>query len=94
MGEELAEHEGVVGLGVLLGEADVLVHVEGDDMLEGELALLDEADEVLVGGDRGGASGEAEDEGFVRGGSKVVDPGWRLLDGVQRRLGPPHLFAM
>ena len=32
--EELAEHEGVVGLGVVLGQADVLVHVEGDDVLE------------------------------------------------------------
>ena len=32
--EELAEHEGVVGLGVVLGEPDVLVHVEGHDMLE------------------------------------------------------------
>ena len=32
--EELAEHEGVVGLGVVLRELDVLVHVEGHDMLE------------------------------------------------------------
>ena len=34
MGEELAEHEGVVGLGVVLWELDVLVHVKRDDMLE------------------------------------------------------------
>ena len=34
MRKELAEHEGVVGLGVVSWEADVLVHVEGDDMLE------------------------------------------------------------
>ena len=32
--EELAEHEGVVGFGVFLGQPDVLVHVEGDDVLE------------------------------------------------------------
>ena len=32
--EELAEHEGVVGLGVVLRELDVLVHVEGNDMFE------------------------------------------------------------
>ena len=32
--EELAEHEGVVGLGVVLGQRDVLVHVEGHDMFE------------------------------------------------------------
>ena len=32
--EELAEHEGVVRLGVVLGQLDVLVHVERDDMFE------------------------------------------------------------
>ena len=32
--EELAEHEGVVRLGVVLGQADVLVHVERDDIRE------------------------------------------------------------
>ena len=32
--EEFAEHEGVVGLGVVFGELDVLVHVERHDMLE------------------------------------------------------------
>lgn len=63
MREELAEHESVVGLGVVLGEADVLVHVEGDDMLEGELAGLDERDEVLVRRDGRGTRGEAEHEG-------------------------------
>ena len=34
VGEELAEHEGVVGLGVVLGQRDVLVHVEGHDIFE------------------------------------------------------------
>ena len=48
MVEEVGPHEGVVALGVLLGEADVLVHVEGDDVLEGYLTLLIEADEFLV----------------------------------------------
>ena len=34
VGEELAEHEGVVRLGVVLREPDVLVHVERDDVCE------------------------------------------------------------
>lgn len=34
MREEFAEHEGVVGLGVVFREPDVLVHVECDDILE------------------------------------------------------------
>ena len=37
--EELAEHEGVVGLGVVLGKMDVFVHVEGDDVLEAGSAV-------------------------------------------------------
>ena len=34
MREEFTEHKGVVGLGVVLREADVLVHVERDNILE------------------------------------------------------------
>lgn len=34
MGKELAEHEGVVGLGVLAGDTNVLIHVESDYVLE------------------------------------------------------------
>ena len=65
MREELAEHEGVVGLGVVLRKGDVLVHVEGDDMLEGEFACLDKLDKVLVRRDGRGARGEAEHEGSL-----------------------------
>ena len=32
--KELAEHEGVIRLGVVSWETDVLVHVEGNDMFE------------------------------------------------------------
>lgn len=34
MGEEFAEHESVIGFRVVLGEVDILVHVEGDHILE------------------------------------------------------------
>ena len=33
--EEVLPHEGMVALGVIFGDADILVHVERDDMLEG-----------------------------------------------------------
>ena len=60
--EELAEHEGVVGLGVLPGNANILVHVECDDIFEADLALLHKGDEVLVRWDGRRARGQAEDE--------------------------------
>lgn len=34
VGEEVLPHEGVVGLGMVAGDAHVLIHVEGDDILE------------------------------------------------------------
>ena len=36
MREEFAEHECVVGFGVVFGKSDVFVHVECDDVLEAE----------------------------------------------------------
>ena len=36
MGKEFTEHESVVGLGVILGKSDVLIHVEREDILESE----------------------------------------------------------
>jgi len=71
--EEVLVHEGPVTLGVVLGEADVLVHVEGDDVLEGDGAFAVVLDEFLVGFDGGAAGGEAEDEGTVLGGLEFVD---------------------
>lgn len=32
--KELAEHKGVIGLGVVSWKADIFVHVEGDHMFE------------------------------------------------------------
>jgi hypothetical protein len=46
-------HEAMIALGVVAGQADVLVHVEGDDVFERESACVDEGDEVFVGGDGG-----------------------------------------
>lgn len=38
--EEVLPHEGVVGFGVVAGNPHVLVHVEGDDMLKGNLRVV------------------------------------------------------
>lgn len=40
VGEEVGPHEGMVALWVVAGEADVLVHVEGDDVFERDLGVL------------------------------------------------------
>ena len=37
VGEEVLPHEGVVGLGVVTRNADVFIHVEGDDVFERDL---------------------------------------------------------
>lgn len=37
MREEVLPHEGVVRLGMVAGDAHVLIHVEGDDILKGDL---------------------------------------------------------
>ena len=66
--EEVATHEGVVTLGVILGQADVFIHVEGDDVAEGYSALLTQLDEPFVCADGRRAGGQTQDEGaFGRG---------------------------
>ena len=46
--EEVTGHEGMVTLGVCLGETDILVHVEGDDILERHPAGTIGLDEGIV----------------------------------------------
>lgn len=57
----------------LPGQSNVFIHVEGDDVLEGELASLVELDEVSVNTDGGGAGGETQDEGLGSSGSELLD---------------------
>ena len=52
----------MVALRVLARKPDVLVHVEGDDVLEGERAALHHGNERLVRWERARVRGEAEDE--------------------------------
>lgn len=44
MRKELPEHERMVGLGVVPRQADILVHVERDDMLEAANYVIDAAE--------------------------------------------------
>ena len=87
VGEEVGVHEGVVGGGVGGGDADVFVHVEGDDIFEGDAAFFVGGDEEAVDGDGAGAGGEAEDEGVRGGGVEVFDSVWGVLVGGQVKLG-------
>ena len=73
--EQVAVHEGVVALGMVHGKAHVLVHVEGNHVLEGDLAGLDHADEFGIGVDRGGAGAEAQHERLVGDFGLLVDLG-------------------
>ena len=58
--EEVGPHEAVIAFGVLFGQAHVLVHIEGDDVLERNLAGLVHFDEVLIEAKRRGAGGATQ----------------------------------
>ena len=79
MVEQVLVHEGVVALGMLHGKADILVHVEGNDVLEGQLTGLDHAHEFGVGVQRGGTGGEAQHEGLVGTGGLLLDLGGDIV---------------
>ena len=71
--EEVAVHEAVVALGMLHGQAHVLVHVEGDDVLEGKFTGLDHADELGIGFDGSGTGAQADYERLIGNGSLFLD---------------------
>ena len=73
MAEEVVPHEGVVALGVLLREIDVLVHVEGDDVLERHLAGLVQGYQLPVHAQGRAAGRTAELEGLLSGRISFVD---------------------
>ena len=54
-------------------QADVLVHVEGNDILEGNLAGLNEADEVLVGRNGRRPRRKTKDEFLLGCGCELID---------------------
>lgn len=52
---------------------DVLVHVEGGDIFEGDAALLVKLDELTIHAERRAASGQAQHEVAARAGRELVD---------------------
>ena len=79
VGEEVGPHEAVVALGVFLGQTHVFVHVEGDDVLERNLAGLVHLNEVLVEAERRRTSGTAQFERFLRCRLGCVNLGSNIL---------------
>ena len=74
MVEEVVMHEGVVALGMVLGDAHVFIHVEGDHILERDLPRLVHADEFPVGADGGRSGGKAQHERLLGPCGLFVDP--------------------
>ena len=60
MGEKIGPHEAVVAFGVVFGQVDVFIHVERDDVLEGEFACLIFPNEFPVEAERRGAGRASE----------------------------------
>lgn len=64
--EKISVHEGVIALGVVHREVDVLVHVEGHHVLEGDLLVLVRLHQSLIHADRRGSSGQSYESSGMR----------------------------
>ena len=71
--EEVTGHEGVVALGMRLGQTDILVHVEGDDVLERHLTGTVGLDEGIVHTYGRGTCGKAQNELVIGRRVELVD---------------------
>ena len=71
--EEVIPHEGVVAFGMVFRQVDVLIHVEGDYVLEGDFAGLVQGDQFAVQAQGGAAGRAAQFEGFLGRGFGLVD---------------------
>ena len=57
--EQMLVHEAVITFRVVFREIDVLIHVEGDDILERDTSGLVSVDELLINTNRGRSSRES-----------------------------------
>ena len=59
--EKVVPHERMVTFGMVFGQADILIHIESDDILEGDLAVAVHGSDLIVAGgvDNGAVSGAA-----------------------------------
>ena len=88
MVKEILVHKVPVALVVLARQTDVLVHIEGDDVLKGHLARFIHLNEVAVYTERRGAGRQTQHEGAVA--LMVVD---RVRD-MLRRPGTHFLIVV
>ena len=65
MVKEIVVHEVPVALVVLVRQTEVLIHIKGDDVGEGDLPGLVHAHQLPVHADRGGSCRKAEHEGAL-----------------------------
>ena len=72
MAEEVLVHEAVVAFGMVFGDANIFVHVEGHDVFEGDAAGFVGFDEQFVDAFWTASCGQAEDEGTVFSGGEVI----------------------
>ena len=89
--EEVLPHKGVVALGMILGDTYVLIHVEGDDVLEGYTPGLMSSHQGTIHAEGRGACGQTKYEGLSSRRSGSID----LLDYIVRcPLGDAHIVGL
>ena len=67
-------------------QAYILVHVEGDDILEGNLSVAVHTDEFIVRIDGGGTGRQTQDKGFIGNSGFGLDGGNNVAGGPDGRL--------
>ena len=79
MAEEVVPHEAVIALGVVFGKANILVHVESDNILERHFTFFVKLDQTTVHAQRRAAGGATEYEGVLGSGVGFVDTGCNIV---------------
>jgi len=69
---------------VILRDADVFVHVEGNHVLEGNLAFLVETHQLLISTNGRGTGRQTKDEGFLGRGLESLDALHDMVGGPTR----------
>ena len=64
----------MIALRMVLWNTNILVHVEGDDILERDLAILVSLDKSLVHTKRSSSSGQTQNKHLARSRVERIDP--------------------
>lgn len=73
MVKEITVHEAMIAFRMLFRQANVFIHVEGDDVFEANLACFMHFNQRFVGGEWGAAGRQSQDERTVRGWFKCIN---------------------